>query len=184
MGRIAYSNSLIIESLQELSIRSINEHLNAALIYFEQYNTEEFYSDGLSFRLITTSESRRVDVHGYKSGARITSTIEVIPCQYGGLRFYFLCPMSGRRVMKLYKSPDGWFKSRFELKAVYRSQKEHKGQYFYLHNSFDLKRKANVLQNNGHSRKASRLLLMAQHSELNFMYNYRLQFEKWMRKIR
>jgi hypothetical protein len=46
------------------------------------------------------------------------------PCHYGGRRWWFLCPRSGRRVAKLYLPPGGtMFAARVAYRLAYRSQR-------------------------------------------------------------
>ena len=80
--------------------------------------------------LISDSLSRagaRAPREGYSANGtpvdyrvRLTST----PCHYGGRRWWWICPMSGRRVAKLHLPPGGTvFGARLEYRLAYRSQR-------------------------------------------------------------
>lgn len=49
--------------------------------------------------------------------------IECVPCPYGGVRYYFLCPLTGVRCEQLFFA-DGIFASRKTHKLTYASQSE------------------------------------------------------------
>jgi len=50
-------------------------------------------------------------------------SIEALPCRYGGQRFYFVCPWTGRRCEKLY-CVSGTFASRRFHRLTYGSQSD------------------------------------------------------------
>jgi hypothetical protein len=53
--------------------------------------------------------------------------IEASPCQYGGVRWWWICPLSGRRAAKLYLPPDSnVFAARQIHRLAYRSQRDAK----------------------------------------------------------
>ncbi len=48
------------------------------------------------------------------------------PCNYGGKRYWFLCPVCGKRVGKLYLLPEGrYYECRTCYSLTYRGCKEH-----------------------------------------------------------
>lgn len=51
--------------------------------------------------------------------------LEAMPCHYGGLRWWWVCPASGRRAAKLYLPPGAtMFAARKAYRLAYRSQRE------------------------------------------------------------
>jgi hypothetical protein len=53
--------------------------------------------------------------------------IEASPCHYGGMRWWWVCPISGQRVAKLYLSPGATvFAARQTYRLAYRSQRDAK----------------------------------------------------------
>lgn len=52
--------------------------------------------------------------------------IEKTPCRYGGYRYRFLCPCSGKRSSTLYLQDNWWFACRKELNLCYKEQNESK----------------------------------------------------------
>lgn len=52
--------------------------------------------------------------------------LDTTPYNYGGKRYWFLCPVCGKRVGKLYLLPEGrYFACRACNNLTYRSSKEH-----------------------------------------------------------
>lgn len=75
-----------------------------------------------------------LDYSAGRDGERkaITCTLQLVtlPCHYGGRRWYFVCPYTGRRARKLYKwGPIDWFCHREAVKPkpTYASQRESGG---------------------------------------------------------
>lgn len=62
------------------------------------------------------------------AGESLSYTIELTttPCNYGGIRYWFLCPQCGKRVAKIYRKSVGrYFVCRTCNNLTYRSCKEH-----------------------------------------------------------
>lgn len=74
---------------------------------------------------LTDPESGRVDLAFTYQGESRRQTVELVasPCRYGGRRFYFLCPNTGRRCEVLC-SFQGHFASRQYHRLAYDSQSE------------------------------------------------------------
>src|SRR6185312_10904763 len=67
-----------------------------------------------SMRIVTSED------HGAMADR---TAIECVPCPYGGVRYYFLCPLIGVRCEQLFLA-DGIFASRKAHKLTYASQSE------------------------------------------------------------
>lgn len=52
---------------------------------------------------LTLSYSNRDRDTGERQDVQCTIRLEPLPCHYGGRRWYFVCPYTGRRALKLYK---------------------------------------------------------------------------------
>jgi hypothetical protein len=63
--------------------------------------------------------SARVDGEPYKQ----TLTLDAEPCRFGGLRFYFVCPLSGRRCTNISFAAGRWASPR-ALRLTYACQSE------------------------------------------------------------
>ena len=81
---------------------------------------------------------------GEKKDYKIKIPLEKVPSNLGkGYRFYFICPYTGKRCMKLYQAPNGnVFAHRTYWNLMYDNQTKSKrwrqvGRYFDLNNRLD-----------------------------------------------
>jgi hypothetical protein len=84
--------------------------------------------EALSVRIIidlsdTGDAAMRIVVCGDNGATIERVAIECVPCPYGGVRCYFLCPLIGVRCEQLFLA-DGIFASRKAHKLTYASQSE------------------------------------------------------------
>lgn len=84
--------------------------------------------EALSVRIfidLSDADDASMRIVGPGDGAAITEpvAIECVPCPYGGVRCYFLCPMMGLRCEQLFRV-DGVFASRKAHRLTYASQSE------------------------------------------------------------
>lgn len=80
----------------------------------------------LDFAIVNKGISLSYALNGMKMNYVIS--FDTTPCNYGGLRFWFLCPLSscGKRVAKLYLPPGRlYFGCRHCHNLVYQSSREH-----------------------------------------------------------
>lgn len=71
----------------------------------------------------TNDASIRIVASGTDGAMAQRAAINCIPCPYGGTRFYFLCPLNGKRCEQLFLV-DGTFASRKAHGLTYSSQSE------------------------------------------------------------
>lgn len=76
-----------------------------------------------SHKLHRTNAAMRIVVCGDDGATIDRVAIECVPCPYGGVRCYFLCPLIGVRCEQLFLA-DGIFASRNAHKLTYSSQSE------------------------------------------------------------
>ena len=156
MGRYYFDAKTTVEDCRSVSISFLKKHdyLSAECcksggIYWKNCYGEETSSisvtvstmDGenfLRFRYTTTDRNTDEKTE-YDYKVRLTTT----PCNYGGVRYWFICSLStngvycGRRVAKLYKTPGGnYFGCRHCYNLSYESRNESRlgrfGQLGYL----------------------------------------------------
>ena len=88
---------------------------------------------------------------GQKKDFDYTIPLVTTPCNYGGLRYWFICPWyknkvyCGRRVGSLYKGSD-YFACRHCNNLAYKVQNENrKGQFYFFGKIFDIDNKVDEL---------------------------------------
>ena len=86
--------------------------------------------------------------------------IELVPCNYGNVRHYFICRETGKRVTALYLV-GGYFASRHYHKMTYQCSRDHRSINNLLHRYWNLERKAEYQEKHGHPRKAKELFIKA-----------------------
>ncbi len=90
--------------------------------------------------------------------------IELVPCNYGNVRYYFKCRETGKRVTALY-SVGGYYASRHYHRMTYQCSRYHRGQWYYSEKYRYLDRKSEWLKKNGHPRKANKYYWRARYYE-------------------
>lgn len=89
---------------------------------------EETSSIGYICRtLYTDNEHINLNYTMTNSGEKIDYDVRLVKTypNYGGVRYWFICPVTGKRVAKLYRTPyDNRFISRHVYKLLYASQSE------------------------------------------------------------
>ncbi|OGV95737.1 hypothetical protein A2W24_01135 [Microgenomates group bacterium RBG_16_45_19] len=144
MGRYSWSDRDTVEDCKCVDIPWLAEHgyfggYNSGTITWtsalsgkssigiEVYTNGGYGGDYIRFRYTQSST-----LSGEKSDLDYTAQLVTTPCNYGGVRYWFICPLvvSGqacnRRVSKLYLPPGGkYFGCRTCHNLTYRSCKEH-----------------------------------------------------------
>ena len=142
MGRYYWDKKDTVEDSRSVSISFLNKHdyfcgYRSGGIVWKNCYGEETSSIGVSvstmdsdnyvrFQYTTTDRNTGEKTeHDYK--VRLTTT----PCNFGGVRYWFICPLSangtycGRRVAKLYKAPGAtYFGCRHCYNLSYESRNE------------------------------------------------------------
>ena len=92
--------------------------------------TGKTYALGYEASLIDRENAWALLQHTVDGALRIYRVkLEVTPCHYGGWRWWWICPVSGQRVAKLYLPPGGtFFAARSALELAYSSQRESPGE--------------------------------------------------------
>lgn len=155
MGRWAYSDRMTVEESKSVSTAFLNKHdyfcgLNSGVINWSR-NGNKTGSIGIKVDVMDkgnayiqfqyTQTDRATDEKielDYK--VRLVST----PCYYGGLRWWFICPLvingkaCGRRVGVLYLGGSKYFGCRHCHNLTYESSKTHDKRLDYLRKNPDM----------------------------------------------
>ncbi|MBB6481546.1 hypothetical protein [Spirochaeta isovalerica] len=154
MGRHKYSRNPIIEDLESFSIEILSPILK---LYFDQHSLFNQNLDALpgynNIKITMTSDSSIAYLHGTHNGHSIYTYVEAVQCPFGNYRFYFVCRFTGYRVTTLYLAPSNEYLSRYTIHAVYRTQREHNGQFFLINRARDLRNQAIKYQKKGRIKK-------------------------------
>jgi len=86
--------------------------------------------------------------------------IELFPCYFGGHRYFFLCRYCRQRVTALYLS-GGYYACRHCQRLAYEVSQKHRVFLANFSRATSLRKRAERLRQNGHPRKANRLLWRA-----------------------
>jgi len=184
MGRRKYSNSPILEELNEFSIRSIILMLKEFISKRESDPRHRFQSFNEVLQIETTNDEKILRVrYSFQSGF-VNCRVEVVSCPYGSSRFYFLCDTSHKRVMKLYLDKNGHYVSRHLLGAVYRTQKEHKGKFFEISRAGDLRQKSKKYAELGRVKLCNKYLMRAWYIEKTYYSESLEYFTKRVTKMK
>ena len=128
MGRYYWDKKDTVEDCRDISIAFLKKHgyLSgyghlAGHVAWKNHLGEETASIGVAVRLAeneqyarlnyTTTDRDTSEKTGYDYKVSLTTT----PCHFGGVRWWFICPLSGngvycgRRVAKLYKAPGAYY---------------------------------------------------------------------------
>lgn len=142
MGRYYWDKKDTVEDCRSVSISFLTKHdyfcgYRSGGIVWKNYYGEETSSIGIAvsamdgdnnvrFQYITTDRSTG-EKTDYDYKVQLTTT----PCNFGGVRYWFICPLSrngvycGRRVGKLYKAPGAkYFGCRHCYDLSYESRNE------------------------------------------------------------
>jgi len=156
MGRYYYDKKDTVEDCRSVSISFLRKHgylsepcSMSGSIVWKNYYGEETSSIGI---LVSTLDDDNYVRFQYTSTDRNTGEktkydykiqLTTTPCNFGGVRYWFICPLSrngvycGRRVAKLYKAPGAnYFGCRHCYDLSYESRNESRlgriGQLGYL----------------------------------------------------
>jgi len=160
MGRLSYSNRTKADWLEYISTTFLNKkgyfqcsHSGTLTWTRGEWKSSVNFVTSISdkcsyFRLKYTQTDRNT---GEKKDFDYKIPLVTTPCQYGGKRYWFICPWSkngiycGRRVGKLYKNGD-YFACRHCHNLTYDSRKiNRKCKSFPLFNVLDIEQKIEEL---------------------------------------
>ena len=156
MGRYYYDKKDTVEGCRSVSISFLRKHgylsepcSMSGSIVWKNYYGEETSSIGIVVSTLdddnyvrfqyTSTDRNTKEKTKYDYKVQLTTT----PCNFGGVRYWFICPLSrngvycGRRVAKLYKAPGAnYFGCRHCYDLSYESRNESRlgriGQLGYL----------------------------------------------------
>ncbi|HUU19733.1 MAG TPA: hypothetical protein VMW72_21460 [Sedimentisphaerales bacterium] len=144
MSRYYYDKKDTVEDCRSVSISFLRKHgylsepcSMSGSIVWKNYYGEETSSIGIVVSTLddnnyirfqyTTTDRNTGEKTEYDYKVQLTTT----PCNFGGVRYWFICPLSrngvycGRRVAKLYKAPGGgYFGCRHCYNLSYESRNE------------------------------------------------------------
>jgi hypothetical protein len=142
MGRYYWDKKDTVEDCRSVSISFLTKHdyfggYRAGGIAWKNCYGEETSSIGVTVSTMdgdnyvrfqyTTTDRNSGEKTDYDYRVQLTTT----PCNFGGVRYWFICPLSrngiycGRRVAKLYKAPGGsYFGCRHCYDLSYESRNE------------------------------------------------------------
>ena len=162
-----YSDRDIVEETPSFTIYEIERWRRYAnsfsycgrIIYFGDHPISLFITSNSTHRGF-----RYLDIQYYwdKEIREISIDLYAHPCHFGGYRYYFICPMTGKKVTTLYVSKDGRIASRGYLLLSYRLSRSHRSRYEELDKSKNHKKRANAYLQQGHPRKAKACHTQAQ----------------------
>lgn len=97
----------------------------------------------------------KTDEEGNKKEFDYQVPLVTTPCRYGGLRYWFCCPLvkkggcsCNRRVFKIFLPPEGkYFGCRHCYDLTYQKRQEHSKNYDFYQQFFDLKKDIDRLKN-------------------------------------
>jgi hypothetical protein len=142
MGRYYWDKKNTVEDCRSVSIAFLKKHdyfcgyRSGGIVWKDCYG-EETSSIGVAvstsdgdnyarFQYATTNRNT-----GEKTEYEYTVRLTTTPCKYGGVRYWFICPLSkngvycGRRVAKLYKAPGAdYYGCRYCYDLSYASRNE------------------------------------------------------------
>ena len=101
--------------------------------------------------------------------------IELVPCNYGNVRYYFKCRETGKRVTALY-SVGGYYASRHYHRMTYQCSRDHRSVIDLVHKYQNLDYKSEWLKENGHPRKAEKYYRKARYYEDK---SWAVEFQRW-----
>jgi len=141
MGRYYFDKKDTVEDCRSVSISFLKKHdyfcgCRSGRIFWTNSMGEETGSIGILVNMLdrayvkfnyTVTDRHSGEKTDYDYEVQLTTT----PCNYGGVRYWFICPLSrngvycGRRVAKLYKAPGGdYFGCRRCYNLSYESRNE------------------------------------------------------------
>jgi hypothetical protein len=185
MGRKKYCHNPILEELDRLSISELSSFLKVAT---DQSSLFFNTSDALpGFEKLTVQDSDNPDIFfiaGQYKNYLLRSQVEIVYCAYSHSRYFFICPQTGLRVSHMYVSPSGSYMSRYALMASYRVQREHRGPYYLLSRARDLRKRAEIIRNEGNGKGSEKLYEKASCLQQQF-YNEKIgYFQRRINKMR
>ena len=154
MGRYYWDKKDTVEDCRSVSISFLRKHdyfcgyRSGGIVWKNCYGEETssigvtistMYSDNYVQFQYTSTDRNTGEKTEYDYNVQLTTT----PCNFGGIRYWFICPLSrngvycGRRVGKLYKAPRAdYFGCRHCFELSYESRNESRlgriGQLGYL----------------------------------------------------
>jgi hypothetical protein len=129
-GSPTVENGLTLDLNRLIRQRDIlpGRHISGSLMWSDARSGEKVAS--IDFEAALTSQEhawarlRYID-DGQPMDYRVQ--IEASPCHYGGMRWWWVCPISGQRAAKLYLPPGATvFAARRTYRLAYRSQRDAK----------------------------------------------------------
>jgi len=144
MGRYYYDKKDTVEDCRSVSISFLKKHgylsepcsMSGSIVWKNYYGEETssisiavstMYDDNYVRFQYTTTNRNTGEKTEYDYKVQLTTT----PCNFGGVRYWFICPLSkkgvycGRRVAKLYKAPGAnYFGCRHCYNLSYESRNE------------------------------------------------------------
>jgi hypothetical protein len=127
-GRPTVESGLTLDINRLLRQRNIlpGKHVSGSLKWSYVHSGEKTASIGYEASLLNpeTAWARlHYTANGTPKDYRVR--LKTTPCHYGGLRWWWICPVSGRRAAKLYLPPGATiFTARKAYRLAYRSQRE------------------------------------------------------------
>jgi hypothetical protein len=102
------------------------EHVSGSLVWTSTRTGEQSASIGYEASLVNPEAAWvRLFYAANNTPKNYRVQLETTPCHYGGTRWWWLCPLSGRRAAKLYLPPGATvFAAREFYRLAYRSQRE------------------------------------------------------------
>jgi len=144
MGRYYYDKKDTVEDCRSISISFLRKHgyfsepcsMSGSIVWKNCYGEQTssigvavstMYGDNYVRFQYTTTDRNTGEKTDYDYKVQLTTT----PCNFGGVRYWFICPLSkngvycGRRVAKLYKAPGAeYFGCRHCFDLSYESRNE------------------------------------------------------------
>ena len=123
-------NGLTLDLNQLIRQRDIlpGRHISGSLMWSDAHSGEKIAS--IDFEASLISEGHAWARLRYIDGGQLMDyrvQIQASPCHYGGMRWWWVCPISGLRVAKLYLPPGATtFAPRQIYRLAYRSQRDAK----------------------------------------------------------
>ena len=160
MSRFNYSDRKIVEETLKFTIQAIQK--SEVLI---NNNTAVFMpisNSQVNGFLVTAynngNNSYFLQIQYNYMGQEKETNIDItsIPCNFGGIRYYFLCPISEKKVTALYVGDNGVMASRENLELVYKLSRYHRDITEDLCKSNNHRLKAEEYRLLGHPRKAKK----------------------------
>jgi hypothetical protein len=127
-GRPTVESGLTLDINRLLRQRNIlpGEHVSGSLTWSYTHSGERTASIGYeAFLVLPEAAWARLHYTANGTARDYRVRLEATPCHYGGLRWWWVCPVSGRRTAKLYLPPGATiFAARKAYRLAYRSQRE------------------------------------------------------------